>query len=59
MSAARTEAAVLASLLADPPPVLFAPTLLRALGLVAERPAEVDFTDGLELVATSPAERAA
>ncbi|THA56143.1 hypothetical protein [Streptomyces sp. A1136] len=59
MSAMNSEAAVLSSLLLDPPPVLVAPTLLRALGLAPARPAEVDFTDGLDLLTASPAECAA
>ncbi|MFD0358412.1 hypothetical protein ACFVHW_32470 [Streptomyces sp. NPDC127110] len=54
MSAMNPEATALSSLLLDPPPVLVAPTLLRALGLV-ERP--VDETAAL--LAEMAPERAA
>ncbi|MET8297433.1 hypothetical protein ABZW02_25745 [Streptomyces sp. NPDC005180] len=51
MSPITSEAAVLSSLLLDPPPVLMAPTLLRALGLV-ERPE--DDTAALLVLDTTP-----
>jgi hypothetical protein len=57
VSAASVETAVTSSLLMDPPPVWVAPSLLRALGL-SRRPADIDLSDSLERVATTP-ERAA